>query len=515
MSTLPTRGGTQPVIAVRDISKRFGTTQALVGCDLEIRAGEVHGFVGANGAGKSTLVKILSGAIGPDAGEIRVGEWDGASLNPRLAQELGIATIYQEPDLVPTLHAAENIALGREHRRGRVFLDRNQERLDASAAGARVGLSSFALSRPIEDLSRADQQLVEVAKALHRQVRVILMDEPTAPLGPRDVGRLETVIRDLAAHGVAVLYISHRLREVLRVCNQVSVIRDGRRVWTRPARELTESAIVQAMIGHGLEHVAAPSAQAGNVLLDVEALGQSRRLVDVSLALRAGEIVGLAGLVGAGRSRLLRALVGEERPDRGKMTLKGKPYAPHSPAAALRRGVGLVPEDRKTQGLFLEQSVVKNLTFSRPLTYAAGLVRLHQERAATWRWIERLSLTPRSPGATVKNLSGGNQQKVILARWLHADVDVLLVDEPGQGIDVSAKEDVYQILRETARSGKAILTSCSESEDLFTLADRILVMRLGRIVGEFERGTATEEQIVALASGATSERNQTAEPPGT
>jgi ABC-type sugar transport system ATPase subunit len=493
----------EAVLAAEGVRKRFGVTQAVADCDMHVAAGEVHGLVGANGAGKSTLVKILSGALAPDEGRLRIGSWEGATLNPRLAQELGIATIYQDPDLVPTLATAENIALGRERRRGGLLLHRRAERRDALAIAERVGLQRRLLGRPVGDLSRADQQLVEIAKALHRRARAILMDEPTAPLGPADIERLARVIRDLAADGVAIVYISHRLREVLGVCDRVTVMRDGRHVWTRQASTLGEGEIVLAMIGHGLVGSDSGTASAaGDVVLDVRGLRQGSQLTDVSLQVRTGEVVGLAGLVGAGRSRLLKVLAGETRADGGEITVGGRAYRPSTPAQAIRRGVGLLPEDRKRDGLFLDMSVAKNIAFVRPPRLLGALVRRRDEHAVAQRWIRRLRIVPSAPGVRVASLSGGNQQKALIARWLHADVDLLLVDEPGQGVDVHGKDEIVKIIRETAAAGKAILVSSSETEELLALADRVLVMRQGRIVGELERRTISEERIVALASGA-------------
>jgi ABC-type sugar transport system ATPase subunit len=496
----------ETVLSASGVNKRFGSTTALADSHLDVLTGGVHGLVGANGAGKSTLVKILSGALTPDSGAVRIGSWEGHALNPRLAQELGIATIYQDPDLVPTLGAAENIALGREQRRGGIFVNRRTELEDARSVGGRVGMHSQLFSRPVEQLSRADQQLVEIAKALHRRARVILMDEPTAPLGPAEVERLRKVIADLSSQGVAILYISHRLREVLDVCDSVTVMRDGRTVWTRAADTLTEPDIVQAMIGQGVASLKpeAPSEQeAGEVVLSASNIRQGSLLSDVSLELRRGEIVGLAGLVGAGRSRLLKALAGQGRIDEGRMTFRGSSYRPRTPAAAIRQGVGLLPEDRKSEGLFLEMSVAKNITFIRSPTRLPGVVFRRAELSQARRWMERLRIVASRPSAPVGTLSGGNQQKVLLARLLNADADVLLIDEPGQGVDIAGKQDIVEIVREAAKGGKAVLISSSEFEELFALADRILVMQQGKIVGELPAAQASEEQIVALASGAT------------
>jgi ABC-type sugar transport system ATPase subunit len=328
------------------------------------------------------------------------------------------------------------------------------------------------------------------------------MDEPTAPLGPLDIDRLKRVIRDLAAGGVAILYISHRLREVLEICDRVTVMRDGRHVWTRDAGALDEAAIVEGMIGHGLESRSRRTREpTGDAVLDVDGLSQGGFLRDITFQLRAGEVVGLAGLVGAGRSRLLKVLSGQTRADGGTVTLHGKRYAPAIPAEALRRGVGLLPEDRKGEGLFLELTIAQNIGFVRPPRALGPVLRRREEHALARTWIERLRIVPPRPGARIRSLSGGNQQKALIARWLHADVDVLLVDEPGQGVDVHGKEEIVRIIRDAADGGKAVLVCSSETEELFALADRILVMRQGRIIGELPSEGTTEEEVVALASG--------------
>jgi len=405
---------------------------------------------------------------------------------------------------VPTLGAAENIALGRERRVAKAFVNRRAEQADALAGCTRLGLPASALRRPVGELSRADQQLVEIAKALHRSASVILMDEPTAPLGPADAERLLELIRELAAEGVAIVYITHRLGEALEVCDRITVMRDGVRVWTRNAGELSKQEIVQGMTGHGLIAVAADDeATVGEPILEVRGL-HGQRLHGIDLTLRAGEIVGIGGLIGAGRSRLLRTLAGAERLDGGEMTLRGKPYRPSSPADAIASGVGLVPEDRKSEGLFMEMAMESNLAFAR-IPSTCGLVRAGEQRATAKLWLERLGIRPASPTRAASTFSGGNQQKILIGRWLHAGVEVLLVDEPGQGVDVSGKEDIYRILRASAAEGKAIAVVSSESEELFALADRLIVMRKGRMIGEYDRGKLSEREFITLASGAEGE----------
>jgi ABC-type sugar transport system ATPase subunit len=483
------------------LTKSFFGKTALSDCSLEIRAGEVLGLIGANGAGKSTLIKIISGAIAPDSGELAVGEWSGGRMTPRQAHELGIATIYQDPDLVPTLSAVENLALGREPRRGRFFLDRRAERARAAESVSRVGLPPSRLGVPVARLSRADQQLVEIAKALHRRSRLILMDEPTAPLGPQETRRLIALIGELTRAGVAVVYVSHKLDELLEVSHRVQVLRDGESVWTRDAAGLTKDAIVEAMMGRRLgASTRATAEDVGEPVFRAEGLCQGQRLRDVSFEVRAGEVLGLGGLVGAGRSRLLRALAGAAALDEGRMLLNGRDFSPRTPADAIARGVGLVPSDRKRDGLFLDMDIQSNMTIVRPTARWGLLLRHRLNRAAAMTWIKRLSVVPARPGATVRTLSGGNQQKVLLARWLHADIDLLLVDEPGEGVDVHGKREIYEIVRQAARDGKAVMVVSSETEELFQVADRVGVMRGGRLVGYLD-GAVTESELLRLATG--------------
>jgi rhamnose transport system ATP-binding protein len=488
-----------PLLRLTGVRKEYGPVVALSDFSLDVRSGEIHALVGANGAGKSTLVKVISGAVRPDRGLIEVGGWNGEALSPREAQELGIATIYQEPDLVPTLTVAQNIALGREPAHAG-FVRRHEEVRAARAICAQVGLPVRAVGMPVEALSRADQQLAEIAKALHRDARILLVDEPTAALGPNDAARLSALFRELTGDGVAIVYISHRLPEVLGIADRVTVIRDGRKVWTRPSSGLTTETLVQAMVGHELPSRAADQRARGETVLSIAAVTSGSRLADVSFEVQRGEVVGLAGLLGAGRSRLLRALVGLEPIDGGTVRLNGRAYKPRDPADALARGVGLLPEDRKRFGVFPELSIARNIALTRPVGVRVGLVSSRVERRTARVWIDRLRIQPPSPDMRVGALSGGNQQKVLLARWMHAAVDVFLVDEPGQGVDIAGRDEIIRIIREMAAAGKAVLVSSSETEELFALADRVLVMRSGRIAGELG-AERSEQELIALAGG--------------
>ena len=491
------------VLRAEGLIKRYGATTALAGAELAVRAGEVHGLVGANGAGKSTLVKSLSGAVRPDAGTLGIADWDGPSVTPRHAQELGLATIYQDPSLVPTLGPAENIVLGRERTRGGL-LPRDRQRPDVQAVLDRVGLQ-LDPSTPAGALKPADQQLLEIAKALYRNARVIIMDEPTAALGPAEGRRLLGVIDALRRDGVAIVYISHRLDEVLATCDRITVMRDGRHVRTDDAADLTEDALVRAMIGHEVLRLTADGAVRGKVALEAISISQGKRLTGVSLRLHEGEVVGLTGLVGSGRSRLARILFGAEPSDGGEMLLGGQRYAPRSPADAIAAGVGLIPEDRKRDALLMHLSNAKNVTLSRLPAGRLGVLNARRERSIAARWLDRLQVEPRSTSAAPITLSGGNQQKIAIARWLHADARILIFDEPGQGVDVGAKEHILRAIRELAAEGRAVLVISEELDELVQVADRVLVMRRGRIAGELGRDEVTEHRVLELAMGSLNE----------
>lgn len=488
------------VLRADGLVKRFGVTTALDHAAFAVGAGEVVGLVGANGAGKSSLVKVLSGALTPDAGEIAVGGRTLRALTPRLAQRLGIATIYQDPSLVPTLGLAENIVLGREPSRAHVALARRREREAARRCLERVGLADER-GLTAGDLAPAGQQLLEIAKALHRESRLVIMDEPTAALGEAESARLFEVIGSLTEAGVAVVYISHRLDEVLELSDRVVVMRDGRDVLDARAEGLDEDALVRHMIGHDVARLEVAARARGAVALRVRGLGQGQRIRDVSFEVHEGEVLGITGLVGSGRSRLARIVFGAERADRGEMTLFGAAYDPHGPRDAIRRGVGFVPEDRKRDALLMELAAAKNITLARPTTHG-GLVRLGEERRAAMRWIDRLEVTPRSSAALPRQLSGGNQQKLVIARWLHAGARLVILDEPGQGVDIGAKEQILRAVRELAEQGRAVIVVSQELEELQQVADRVLVMRRGAIAGELRAAELTEERVVSLAMGA-------------
>jgi ribose transport system ATP-binding protein len=483
------------------IRKSFPGVVALDGVDLEVRPGEVHVLLGENGAGKSTLMKILSGSLGKDSGEIRV---DGSAVEiqgPRHAQRLGIRTIYQELNLVPSLSAAANIFLGREPGRFGI-LDRRAAEKEAARLLVELGVTVDP-SRPVSELGIAHQQMVEVAKALSEEGRILIMDEPTSALTSTEIAELFAAIERLRAKGTSVIYISHRLEEVARIGDRVTVMRDGRRVSTLPARTTAIPELVRMMADREVgEHYPRRRGAPGDELLRVEHLTRGTVVRDVSFSLRRGEIVGITGLLGAGRTELARTLIGAERAHSGTVTLKGNAVAIRHPSDALAHGLGLVPEDRKTQGLVLGLSVERNVALPNTRRLSSwGVLGGSREAALAGRWVTDMRIKTPSLLQPARLLSGGNQQKIVLAKWLAAEVDVLIVDEPTRGIDVPAKIEIYDLMNRLTAEGKGILMISSELPELLGMSDRVLVMRGGRIVTELDATRTTQAEVLAFALG--------------
>jgi ribose transport system ATP-binding protein len=485
---------------MKGIGKSFPGVKALEGVSLTVREGQVHALLGENGAGKSTLIKILSGAYTRDEGEILFEGKPATIRKPEDAQALGVSTIYQEFNLARDLTVAENIFLGHLPTRGlRVDWEtarrRSRELLD------RLG-ATFGVDTIVAGLSVAEQQLVEIAKSLNRDTRILVMDEPSAVLGEGDLERLFQVVRTLQAQGIGIIYISHRMREILELADEVTVLKDGRYVGTRSVADVTMDELVRMMIGRDLKDVYPKrEPRLGEVVLEVKGLGRSRLVHDVSFQLRAGEIVGFAGITGSGRTEVVRAIFGADACT-GEMRVSGKPYRPRSPTDAIARGIALVNEDRKAHGLFLKLDVTVNTTVSALRSLCRlGVIRRARERALVRRMIEDLRI--KTPGASfiVVNMSGGNQQKVILARWLSVETKVLIMDEPTRGIDVGSKSEIYQLMDELTKRGVGILMISSELPEVQGMSDRVLVMREGTIVGELPRAEATEEAIMRFAVG--------------
>jgi rhamnose transport system ATP-binding protein len=491
----------QPLLAARHVSKSYGGVAALTDVSLELFAGEAHALIGENGAGKSTLVKMLGGVLLPDSGLLEISG-DGVVLaSTAEARDRGIAVIYQEPTLFPDLTVAENVFIGRQPlRSGRRIDFRAMDRAVNEIFGnLGVRLDPDRIAR---GLSIAEQQLVEIAKALSLDAKVVIMDEPTASLSPVEVERLFRVVQTLRSHGTAVLFISHRLEEAFALCQRVTVLRDGSFVMSQELEGLTAEDLIRAMVGRDVlarEHTAGTH---GQTVLEVEHLTREGVFVDVSFEVRAGEVVALAGLVGAGRTEVARAIFGIDRYDAGTVTVGGTALKRSSPTAAMAAGIGLVPEDRRQQGLVMDMSIADNISLaSLPRLRRRGLLFSSVERAFANDWATRLQVKYGRMSNVVSSLSGGNQQKVVLAKWLSRRPAVLIVDEPTRGIDIGTKSEVHRLLAELAAEGVAVLVISSELPEVLTLADRILVMREGRLAATLNREDATEERIIAAGTG--------------
>jgi len=488
------------LLEIRGLAKAFPNVRALRGVDLDVRAGQILALIGENGAGKSTLLRILSGDYRPDAGVLSL---DGAPLTlagPRDSRLTGIRVIYQEPEIVPGVDVAENIWIGELPRRG-PFVDRRRlearVRHDLAEYGFQAVLPMKAMGH---ELSPAQRQLVEILRALKSNVRVLALDEPTSSLTDEEVGRLFALIRRLRDRGVAIIYVSHRIREILQLADRVAVLRDGALVAVRPARDLTEREIVRLMVGRELQEMLRrhPAAE-DRVVLSVEHVSSNWHR-DISFEIRAGEVVGFAGLVGAGRTELAKVIFGELPFDTGDVSIGGHRMTLRRPGDAIRAGMGLAPEDRKREGLILVRSVVENasLAILRRLS-RFRFVRRQLERRVVGEFVRRLNIRTPSLDQEVGKLSGGNQQKVVLARWLAAKPKLLILDEPTRGIDVGAKAEIYRLIDELANEGIAIMLISSELPEILGLSDRIIVMQSGRITGELPGAGATEEQVLGLA----------------
>jgi rhamnose transport system ATP-binding protein len=488
-------------VALRNVHKAFGGVRALRGVDLALRRGEIHALVGENGAGKSTLVRILGGVHQPDEGEVMT---DGVEVHlhaPADAHARGVAVIYQEPALFPDLDIAENIYMGRQPR-NRLGIDWREMYREVNELLASFGVALDART-PVQGLSVADQQLVEIAKALSLDAQVVVMDEPTAALSSRETEQLFGIVRGLRERGVAVLFISHRLEEVFELADSVTVLRDGEHVITAPASELDTAKLIRHMVGRELgELFPKEAAEISDPVLEVRGLTREGVFRDISFSLRRGEILGLAGLVGAGRTEVARALFGIDRVDSGEILLHGKPRTIGSPAEAVAAGMAFVPEDRQHQGLVLEMAIEQNTTLPilRRLT-RLGLIQRRRERAVARKYADRLQVKAAGLEQPATSLSGGNQQKVVLAKWLATDPVILILDEPTRGIDIGTKAEVHRIVSGLAAQGLAILLISSELPEVLAMADRVIVMHEGKLTGEFSHDEADQERIMHAATG--------------
>jgi rhamnose transport system ATP-binding protein len=493
-----------PLLEVRGVSKSFGAVAAVRDVSFPLHGGEAHALVGENGAGKSTIVKMLAGVHEPDTGAIVLDGEERRLAGPAAAQAAGIAVIYQEPTLFPDLSVAENIFMGRQPlgRFGRI--DRAAMRAEAVRLFDRLGVR-LDPDRPARGLSIADQQLVEIAKALSLHARVLVMDEPTAALSGVEVERLFAVARALCGEGAAVLFISHRFDEVFSLCQRLTVMRDGTWVSTDPVADLTVDQVVRRMVGRDVSTLfPKEDVEPGDVVLEVGGLTRQGVFSDIGFSVRAGEIVALAGLVGAGRSEVVRAVFGIDRYDAGEVRVAGERLPAGTPAAAVAAGIALVPEDRRQQGLVVEMSIERNATLTRLKPLARfGLLGGGRERRSAREWTKRLQVKYGRLADAVGTLSGGNQQKVVLAKWLATGPRVLIVDEPTRGIDIGTKAEVHRLLSRLAAEGVAVVMVSSELPEVLGMADRVLVMHEGRITAELGRAEATEESVMFAATGRT------------
>ncbi|MEV0975302.1 sugar ABC transporter ATP-binding protein [Streptomyces sp. NPDC049915] len=492
-----------PLLSMSGITKSFPGVRALDGVDLDVQAGEVHCLLGQNGAGKSTLIKVLAGAHQPDTGTIRWGGEPVTLRSPIAAMRLGIATIYQELDLVEHLSVAENVHLGHEPTAAGFVVRRKAAKESTAALLGRLGHPEIEPGCLVGELSAAQQQIVSMARALSHDVRLIVMDEPSAALDPDEVDNLFRIVADLTAEGVAVVYISHRLEEIRRIGDRVTVLKDGRAVaGGLPAKTTPTRDVVALMTGRNVEYVfperpAEPPA--GTPVLQVRALAREGEFAPLDLDVHAGEIVGLAGLVGSGRSEILETIYGARRPTAGQVLVDGRPLRPGSVRAAVRAGLGLAPEERKAQALLMLESVTRNVSVSSLSRFSrGGWIDRGAESGAARAAVRELSLRPDNPSVPVRTLSGGNQQKAVLARWLLRGCRVLLLDEPTRGVDVGARAELYAVVRRLADEGLAVLLVSSEVPEVLGLADRVLVLREGRVVHTAPARQLDEHRVLDL-----------------
>jgi ABC-type sugar transport system ATPase subunit len=500
-----------PLLQMHGIRKAFPGVQALDGVDFEVRPGEVMALMGENGAGKSTLIKILSGAHSADEGEILFKGQPVKINSPREAKDLGVAVIYQELNLAESVSIAENIFVGREYRNRFGFVDNK-----TMTARAREWLEALHINIDprlmVRQLGIARKQMVEIAKALSLDASIIVMDEPTSSLPtatskPTELNEVEVLlelITKLRERGKAVIYISHRMGEVFRISDRITVLRDGKLVGVRNTIETNPDEVVAMMVGRKLEDLYGQRSQApiGDKVLEVRGLNQTGELYDINLDVRAGEILGLAGLIGAGRTETAMAVFGAGKRDSGKILINGQPVTIRSPQDAIKAGLGYLPEDRKLQGLFLKMAIRLNVSAADlSLISRSGFLQFNKERELSSQYVKQLNIRTPSIEQRARNLSGGNQQKVVIAKWLAVKPKVLILDEPTRGVDVGAKIEIYNLMHQMASQGMALIMISSELPEILGMSDRVLVLREGHVMGELSREEATEEKIMILATG--------------
>ncbi|HEY8476723.1 MAG TPA: sugar ABC transporter ATP-binding protein [Chloroflexota bacterium] len=491
-----------PVLSLQGIVKTFPGVRALDHVDFDLYPGEVHALLGENGAGKSTLIKVVAGVYAPDEGTMAVDGRPVRLASPSDALRLGVKVVYQELDLAPNLSVAENVFLGDYPRKRFGLVDWAALREQTVEALAAVGLQVDPWM-PVGFLTVAQQQLVEIARAVSRQMRILILDEPTSALSPAEAEKLFQVIERLKARGVGIVYVSHKLDEIFRIADRVTVLRDGRRVLTKAVVEMTSQQLIASMVGRELTDLFPKSpGSPGAVVLDVRGLSTPRTLRNVSLRVRAGEVVGVFGLMGAGLEALGRAIFGLDPSSTGEVFVGGQRLRPHDPSDAVTKGLGFLTENRKEDGLVLAQSVRFNMSLASLAAFArGGWIDRRRERSAVERFVERLSVRTPSLDQKVVFLSGGNQQKVLMARWMMKSLKALMLGEPTRGIDVGAKAEIHRLIDQMAREGLGVLIFSSEMQEVLGVSDRILVMHEGAITGEFSREEATQELLMAHAVG--------------
>ena len=491
----------EPILTLKNVTKEYPGVVALDHMNLEVYPGEVHALMGENGAGKSTLIKVVSGAIKPNGGTILYEGKEYDSMTPALSKKLGIGVIYQEFNLVPDLSVAENIFLGQKLTSGfsinrKLMNQRAKELMDSFGIDIDV-------TKDVKSLTVAYQQLVEITKTISSNVKVLIMDEPSAPLTNREIDAMFGIVRKLKAQGVAIIYISHRMEEIFALADRITVMRDGKYVGTKMASEIDNNGLIKMMVGRDLdEQYPTVEKEIGEVALEVNRLCTDALLRDISFQVHKGEILGLAGLVGAGRTETARAIFGADSKSSGEIRIHGKTVQIHSPKDAIKDGIALIPEDRKKHGALLEMTIRDNISFIAVKSISkAGFVDRNADKNMAEKYIKELSIKTPSMEQLTRNLSGGNQQKVVLAKSLASNSDIIIFDEPTRGIDVGAKKEIYVLMNELAKKGMAIIMISSEMQELLGMSDRIIVMHEGEMMGELKKEDATQEKILELASG--------------
>lgn len=491
------------LVELKNIVKIYGEHMVLKNVDFDLKEGEIHCLVGENGAGKSTLIKILSGAVSPESGEIFILGKKVRTLTPRLAIEYGITTVYQDAEIVDSLTVAENIFLGNELNSKIPFkIDRQKQIQETQKILETLGITLNA-NEIAGNLSTAEKQMVQIAKALHRKARVIIMDEPTSSLGLEETKALLTLLKNLKAQGLGIIYISHYLNEVFEIADRITILKDGEKMGTYPLDQVDLNTVVKKMVGRDTAlFFQRKRIPIGGVRLEVCNLGKEGVVENVSFDVKAGEIFGIGGLVGSGRTELVNLIYGAERPDRGEIFIDGKKIVPKSPMDAMKKGICFVSEDRKKYGMFLGRNIVENLVSVRNKLSRRFLLNLNEELRLSTQVIKRLSIVVSDRDQLIEELSGGNQQKVIIGRWLlNSNAALYIFDEPTKGVDIGAREQIYQIMLELAENGKSIIMVSSDMPELLSMSDRIGVMRNGRLTHILENRNLKEEDLMRLFIG--------------